>query len=237
MGIVAKPFTFTAGATKSGEAAQVNADYDAIYTEFNGNITDANIHPAAAISQSKIANLTADLAQNGLRLIQTQDAANSASIDFTAGLTSTYNFYVVQINNLIPATNSTDLWLRVSQSATFLSGASDYIYSRYGFESGPSDANFSSGGDTKINLANALSNNATQPLSLELRIVNPANATAVKPCFWQAAWVVATTAQSHGTVGSGLLQLNGLAIDGIRFLMSSGNITSGTFALYGVKKS
>jgi len=61
MGIVNKLFTFIAGTTKSGEASQVNADFDALYTLVNGNIDDANIAAIANIQQSKILNLVTDL--------------------------------------------------------------------------------------------------------------------------------------------------------------------------------
>lgn len=61
MGIVNKPTTFVAGTTKSGEAAQVNADFDTLYNEFNGNIENANIKANAAIAQSKIADLANSL--------------------------------------------------------------------------------------------------------------------------------------------------------------------------------
>ena len=50
-----------AGTTKSGEAAQVNTDFDTLYTLVNGNLDDANITALANIQQSKILNLSADL--------------------------------------------------------------------------------------------------------------------------------------------------------------------------------
>jgi hypothetical protein len=51
--IVAKPYTFVAGTPL--QAAQLNADFDTIYNNYNGNITNANIKANAAISLSKIA--------------------------------------------------------------------------------------------------------------------------------------------------------------------------------------
>jgi len=60
MGLVNKPHTHVANTLI--EAAKVNANDDAIYNEFNGNIENANIKAAAAIAQSKIANLVSDLA-------------------------------------------------------------------------------------------------------------------------------------------------------------------------------
>lgn len=52
MGIIAKPFTFSAGATIV--AADINSDFDTIYTEFNGNIDNTNIKAGANIDAAKL---------------------------------------------------------------------------------------------------------------------------------------------------------------------------------------
>jgi len=62
MGIINKLFTFVAGTSKTGEAAQVNADFDALYNLVNGNIDDANVRATANIQQSKKLSLVTDLA-------------------------------------------------------------------------------------------------------------------------------------------------------------------------------
>lgn len=62
MATVTKPYTFTPAT--SAQSAQVNSDFDTIYTEFNGNIDNANIKSAAAIDASKIANTAATLSAN-----------------------------------------------------------------------------------------------------------------------------------------------------------------------------
>ena len=59
MSQITKPFTHVAGTI--AQAAQVNANDDTIYNNYNGNITDFNIHSLANINQSKILNLTTDL--------------------------------------------------------------------------------------------------------------------------------------------------------------------------------
>lgn len=60
MPLINKPFTHQAHQTAI--SAQVNANDDTHYNLSNGNLTDVNIHPLAAINQSKIAGLQADLA-------------------------------------------------------------------------------------------------------------------------------------------------------------------------------
>ena len=61
MGLINLPFPNLAANTLA-RAAQVLANWTTIYNEFNGNISNANISASAAITQSKILNLPADLA-------------------------------------------------------------------------------------------------------------------------------------------------------------------------------
>lgn len=50
--LIAKPYTFVAG--QPLQAAQLNADFDTIYNNYNGNITNANVKANAAIAFSKL---------------------------------------------------------------------------------------------------------------------------------------------------------------------------------------
>lgn len=52
MSIIAIPNTFTVGAVII--ASQHNSNFSTIYSDYNGNITDANIAPAASLSYSKM---------------------------------------------------------------------------------------------------------------------------------------------------------------------------------------
>jgi hypothetical protein len=62
MGVITKTTTFVDGTIPT--AAQFNGDFDTIYSEFNGSITNANISASAAISASKIAGVAATLDGN-----------------------------------------------------------------------------------------------------------------------------------------------------------------------------
>lgn len=56
MSTIAKPYTFSAGATIV--AAEHNSNFDTIYSEFNGSISNTNIASNAAIADTKLAQLT-----------------------------------------------------------------------------------------------------------------------------------------------------------------------------------
>jgi hypothetical protein len=53
MSIISNPYTFVPNTLI--QSAQVNADFSTIYNDYNGNITNANIAPGAAIDPAKIA--------------------------------------------------------------------------------------------------------------------------------------------------------------------------------------
>jgi hypothetical protein len=65
-------------------------------------------------------------AASGWVLIQRQSASASSTLVFSTGITSTYNNYVIVIDNYKPATNATNLTLVVSAD-----GGSNYTTSNY----------------------------------------------------------------------------------------------------------
>lgn len=56
MSTITKNYTFTDGATI--QASEHNANFDTIYNDYNGNITNANIASNAGIADSKLAQIT-----------------------------------------------------------------------------------------------------------------------------------------------------------------------------------
>ena len=180
---------------------------------------------------------TFDAGVLGLTLIQTQDASADASIDFTSGLSTTYHQYLFVLSNVVPATDNVDLMLRISQSAVFQSGATDYQWQRW--QAAVGTATISAQADATADamyLADAQSNNGGFGWTGRIWFSQPAAALG-HTFMWDATWRVASTGELAGVRGFAYHATNTTAIDGARFLMSSGNITSGTFALYGVKKS
>lgn len=71
MALISKPYTFSAGAVIV--AAEHNSNFDAIYADYNGNITNANLSASAAIALSKISFTTA-LTMSGAILKPTKGA-------------------------------------------------------------------------------------------------------------------------------------------------------------------
>jgi len=166
-----------------------------------------------------------------MSLLSTATASASSTIDFTSGISSTYKKYILEIIDYVPATDNTEIWLRVSQAASFLTGAN------YGYGTGYTNYTTAGyvGGDTvgtKMILANGINSGSGYGLSGHVEIYNPAGTAKRKNFQWDL-----TQYNSSGVAryyGSGTYAANNTAIDGLRILSSSGNITSGTFKLYGV---
>jgi hypothetical protein len=162
--------------------------------------------------------------RNGLVLISEQVVTTPvASVDFTAGIDASYDEYEFHLYNIIPDTDGTNLWFRTSSNGgtNFDNGASDYTL-----------AGVSS--SAQIALTGALGNAAGENgASGVVRLFRPAVAQAL---YLALDTVSANTAGLiQGSNGKG--GRNAVAVvNAVRFLLSSGNIQSGSFRLYGVSK-
>jgi hypothetical protein len=157
----------------------------------------------------------------GSFLLSTQTASNSATVDFT-GISSAYDEYEVHVLNAVPANDGTGLQLRTSANAgsSYDSGATDY-------KNTVTDA-------AEIALCQALGSDTNeQGYSGVVRIYRPSEST-----------FTVVSAEGVGINQSGVAVMNSFggyrasaaAVDAVRFLMSSGNIESGIFKLYGLRK-
>lgn len=174
--------------------------------------------------------VTSDMrSQSEWKVIQTQTASASASIDFL--LTGGYTQYRIEIIGLISATNIVELWARMGTGGTptYGTGGSDYVHTR----STGVLTSFAAAGttDSKIVLQGATVGNAsTNYLDAEIIINDPSNTARHKSIRHHShSFSSGGTYYSQGTGR----YVNTAAVTAIRFLMSAGNIASGTFILSG----
>jgi len=175
-------------------------------------------------------------------LISTTTASNDASIEFTSGIDSTYKGYALMVWDTVPATDNTYLQLHVSTNggSTWESGASDYGWeTQYRNWNGDfqSDRNAS---DSKIVLNSTITgfdwgvgNASGEGMSARVYLSSPASSSVKQWCEYICFGV-----NSAGNLtrywGTGMYK-TAASYDGIRITFSSGNISSGTFKLYGIK--
>ena len=98
MAKVTKPTTFSSGQT--AKSAEVNTNFDTIYNDYNGNITNANIAASAAIAGSKL-----DLSSPGT--IGGTTPGNGAFVNLVATtLTANYLTLATDIGTDTPVANA-----------------------------------------------------------------------------------------------------------------------------------
>lgn len=167
----------------------------------------------------------------GLELIATASASNVASVSFATGINSTYEAYLVVVTSAIPSTTNSRLWLRTSTNGgvSYDSGATDYAYTNNGSNTA---------GDTKIVLSpSALSGVGSTYSGFNIQIfIHKPSASQYFQCNFSASWIDNGGLYLGGYSGGGM-RIAASAVNAIQFLFSAGNIASGEFKLYGLKKS
>jgi hypothetical protein len=165
----------------------------------------------------------------GWVFLSTLTASNSTSINFTSLISSTYENYVVIINSMNPQTGSTTLTARVS-----INNGSTWISTNYRYNSFDLTGNtpgYAGGGSvTSLSISDFAVVPTTAGLSGQVLLFDLPAAGTIAKFLSQITYAT----RNSFTINSGSYQ-TAASINAVQFLMSSGNITSGTFSLYGIK--
>jgi hypothetical protein len=170
-----------------------------------------------------------------LVFISSVTASSSATVSFT-NISSTYSTYLVTFNRIVPATDGVQMRIRTStdNGATWTSSGYRYAIMCYASDT----TNFNSGSNSStyaLMTVPTMSSDANYGgLNGTLNLFNPSTVSG-KQYFWNTTHIDAG-AGLNLTYGSGWT--TSIAdVDAIQFYMSSGNIASGTFRLYGIANS
>jgi hypothetical protein len=167
-----------------------------------------------------------------LILLEQHTASSSATLDFTTCITSTYDVYEIVFMNVVPATDNVSFYMRMSTDggATYASGGSDYYYSYIA----NATATLSGSGAVaaQLQLANSVNTASGRSINGTYRLYNPGGALHKS----LAGHLNAAAASGQYEFTGGGLYLSTTAVNAFRFLMSSGNVASGTIRVYGVAK-
>jgi hypothetical protein len=168
----------------------------------------------------------------GMTLLSVVSASAVATVDFT-GLTSDYDEYEIHLQNVVPVTDAVTLHVLTSANngSSWDTGAGNYRY--YGTDRTTIDGD---GGDTKIplGLANSIGSDTNETgVCGVLRVFRPAAAEYTNMNFMGGYISSAGVARPVQMFG---YRLSAAAVNGIQFLFSSGNVETGFFKLYGVRK-
>lgn len=171
----------------------------------------------------------------GLTLLNSGTVSSAATLDIVLTSYTAYRGFRLIFWNFVPATSNVDLMFRTSTNggSSYDAGASDY---KYGAAQTASNGATSFAGvgatTTHIRLANGIANTAADGSSGAIDFGDQTNTSGKLKVWWQCSTQIVTSSLQIGMHGNGQRDAAG-DVDAVRLLMSSGNIASGKWALYG----
>lgn len=205
--------------------------------------TNLNNNPTAADPTKWIgATPTPSLVTGSLIHLSTVTASTSASVDVDTTFDSTYDSYLLIASGVTTSTDTTTLKATLKLGGAYETGAS---YSYHVTNSNASSSAYSAAVSTTatgilFNAGANLNTNASDAganLNLAISINNPASTAFRKLIRWDGSKGGASNPALISGVASFSLASGLAALTGVRFAMSSGNIVTGSFSLYGIKNT
>jgi hypothetical protein len=187
---------------------------------------------------TSVAGLTGAV-PGGLVLVEQHTASASTALQFTTGITSSYDDYELRCQNLIPTTNGDNFEIRMSTnggSSYDSSSIYDVLYTNIasGSVTPGLNTNQSAGG-----FLGNISNNANYGVSLVLHLTNPGGSTGYKYYSTEhATYYNSSTSTIYQGVYSGDYR-NSTAVNAFEVIPNTNGTNtwaSGTCRLYGVAK-
>lgn len=221
--------------------SQVRGDIGAAASGANSDITSlSGLTTPLSIAQggngSDAALARAALGVRGWDLVSTATASASGTIDFT-GLSGSDDTYMVVLENVIPVNDDAVMQMRVSTAGTFQTSSSYFFSGVYVSSIGTLDGN-STGSNTYIQFTERISNSASRGgYSGQVMLLGASGTTSYKRVNYAGGGYRSGTSADGSVAGTGSFQGSTAAVDGLRFLFNSGNIASGNFYLYRLRKS
>ena len=154
-----------------------------------------------------------------------------ASVTLT-GIDSTYDVYKFVGNNITPSTDNVSLFGRITKSGSADTTANYDVAYKNLYANG-SFSNSSNTNETSINFSNN-GTGTSESQQIILYLFNFANSSEYS-FITREHLRLGSTAELFGQQG-GIVHTVASASDGLHFYQASGNIASGTFTLYGLKK-
>jgi len=168
-----------------------------------------------------------------LTLIGTVVASNDATLTIT-GLDSTYDTYMITLADLLPATNTVQMYMRVGDSGGIDSGASDYQWTLAHLNSGNTVwTHFTDDSDSLIRVAQDIGNQSSvNGVGGVLFLHRPGDGT-LEPFFSGQTANHSSGLRIITTLFAGNRSAV-ITLDRVQIFMSSGNITSGRMTVFGI---
>ena len=173
----------------------------------------------------------------GLNHLTTATASSSASLDFTSLITSTYDVYLIILDEIMPATNAADLYLLLSTDNGSSFTTADYAYvtdtlTKHNHGDSVSRSSTSARGLAQIQLMNSAATNQGQGVSGPIYLFSPLNASLQASLRW--SFIGNDNGVNIKVLDGAGKQESTSTFDAFQIKFSSGNIASGTVRVYGI---
>ncbi len=168
-----------------------------------------------------------------IKIQETTVSTAVANVTLT-GIDSTYDVYMVKFYNLGQVNDNTDVNIRFINSGGSAITASEYDTANMNLCADTTFRKISGTNNAQGQIVEAGGNQANELSNGILYIYNASNSSEFT--FFTNETVHTNTATNlRGNQGGGVLT-SAEAVTGVQVLIGSGNIDSGTFTLYGLKK-
>ncbi len=170
---------------------------------------------------------------SGLTWIASGSASASATVDFAADLSSTYDNYLIVFENLIVPNNAAKLQVLFGTGATPTYSTTTYTGSTFG-NNGSSVSGGSSGTSAADASYHGINNSSYVASGGTLNFFNTQSGSNYPSMSsWTGFQLQSSSAIAQE--GSFVQWQTATALTSLRMQLSSGNMTTGTFKLYGYK--
>jgi hypothetical protein len=177
---------------------------------------------------------------SGVTLLTSGTVSGAATLSIPLTSYTSYRGIKFVLSNWVPVTDDTRLTMRFSTNggSSYDSGASDYAFAVQGHDSGAQERNIYNSASSSIVLIGddtgsvGVSNTAAAGgCSVIIDLLDQTNTAVYTNAQWIGNYIspLARTAVQHGSGVRYATQ----DTDGVEFRFSSGNITSGKYAVYG----
>jgi hypothetical protein len=169
-------------------------------------------------------------------LLASGSVSAAATLDLVLTDYTAYRGIVIELSGLLPATDGVDLYMRVSTDGGSAYDASGYNWAAMRCTDAGSSSGAGSGSANQMSIAGAadIGNAATEGIDVTVKIMGQTSTSRWSRARWDAYYI-----DNAGTPG-GIVVAGGGAreaaqdTDAVRFLFSSGDIASGSYAVYGL---
>ncbi len=173
-----------------------------------------------------------------VELLEVQDVSSAiAAVDMTAFNNSNYSTYILDIENLVPATDSVAIFMRTSTNGgTSFDSSANYGHHTDAFDEAGNNLSDAGSSAAQITCTGsvAMGNAAGETFCAQVIMHEPGNSSRFTSITWAGSYSRSTGSviRMHGSAMRRVAE----SVDALRIYAASGNISSGRFLLRGVKQ-